>query len=182
MDVIINRELLKDKRLSKSWSQEQLAGEAGISLRTVQRIETDGVASLRTRSAIASALNLQPADLDTTPLAQTDYVEVQSEKEEMPWPTYLALSRYVALCAVWMGMLAVGFLILATLVGSIFFWEYTGFTFWHSVGGGIISAFIFIPALLLLYWLYRKLLNPSIFHWLYRRVSKLLVGESADIA
>lgn len=174
MDVIINRELLKDKRLSKSWSQEQLAGEAGISLRTVQRIETDGVASLRSRTAIAGALNLQPADLDAAPLVQIEDDELQSTNDEVRWPIYLTVSRYVVLCLIWIGMLAIGLLMLTTLVGSIFFWEYTGFTYWHSVGGGIINAFIFVPALLLLYWLYRKLANPIIFHQLYRGVSKLL--------
>lgn len=174
MDAIINRELLKEKRLFKSWSQEQLAGAAGISLRTVQRIETDGVASLRSRTALAGALNLQPAELDTAPLVQIEDDELQSTNDEVRWPIYLTLSRYVALCAVWMGMLAAGFLILATLVGSIFFWEYTGLTYWQSVGSGIIGAFIFVPVLLLLYWLYRKLANPIIFHQLYRGVSKLL--------
>ncbi len=137
-------------------------------------VSTDGVASLRTRSAIAGALNLQPADLDAAPLVQIEDDELQSTNDEARWPTYLTVSRYVALTAVWIGMLAVGFLMLTTLVGSIFFWEYTGLTYWQSVGSGIIGAFIFVPVLLLLYWIYRKLSNPRSFYWLYRGVSKLL--------
>ena len=64
MEMNVNRELIKALRLKRSWSQEKLADEAGISLRTVQRIETDGVASLQSRVAIADAFEIEPVDLD----------------------------------------------------------------------------------------------------------------------
>jgi hypothetical protein len=41
-----------------------LADKAGLNLRTVQRLETRGAASLRTRAAIARALDVPPAALD----------------------------------------------------------------------------------------------------------------------
>ncbi len=61
----VNRELIKELRIRKSWSQEKLAEKAGVSLRTIQRIETDGVASLQSRISIAKALDVAPAELDT---------------------------------------------------------------------------------------------------------------------
>lgn len=64
MEMNVNRELIKELRLKKSWSQEKLADMAGVSMRTVQRVETDGVASLQTRIAIAEALEVEPAELD----------------------------------------------------------------------------------------------------------------------
>ncbi len=64
MEMNVNRELIKKLRIQKSWSQEKLAENAGVSLRTVQRVETDGVASLQSRAAIAQALEVEPAALD----------------------------------------------------------------------------------------------------------------------
>ncbi|PCJ26904.1 MAG: hypothetical protein COA96_04550 [SAR86 cluster bacterium] len=64
MEMNVNRELIRELRLRKSWSQEKLADVAGVSMRTVQRIETDGVASLQSRTAIANAFEIEPAELD----------------------------------------------------------------------------------------------------------------------
>jgi uncharacterized glyoxalase superfamily protein PhnB/DNA-binding XRE family transcriptional regulator len=44
-------------REKKAWTQEQLAGAAGIAVRTVQRAE-EGVMSAETKSAIAGALDV----------------------------------------------------------------------------------------------------------------------------
>jgi DNA-binding XRE family transcriptional regulator len=52
----IDAAVVKTIREQKAWSQEQLASVAGISLRTVQRVEAEGVASAETRMALASAL------------------------------------------------------------------------------------------------------------------------------
>ena len=50
-------------REERSWSQEHLASVAGVSLRTVQRVEAEGVGSFETTMAIASAFEITPADL-----------------------------------------------------------------------------------------------------------------------
>ncbi len=47
---------IRPLRLEKGWSQEQLATIAGLSTRTVQRIENGEQASLETLTAIAAAL------------------------------------------------------------------------------------------------------------------------------
>jgi transcriptional regulator with XRE-family HTH domain len=59
----INTQLLKKLREDRAWSQEHLAKAAGISLRTVQRIESEGKASAESRMAIASALNVNASEL-----------------------------------------------------------------------------------------------------------------------
>lgn len=51
----------------KGWSQEQLATIAGLSTRTVQRIENGEQASLETLTAIAAALGVQVSDLNAQP-------------------------------------------------------------------------------------------------------------------
>ena len=64
MDVRVNRALVRKLRLEKSWSQEMLADKAGLNLRTIQRIESKGVASLQTRRSVATALGIDPSTLE----------------------------------------------------------------------------------------------------------------------
>ncbi|BEM96347.1 helix-turn-helix domain-containing protein [Serratia ureilytica] len=58
---------IRPLRLEKGWSQEQLATIAGLSTRTVQRIENGEQASLETLTAIAAALGVQVRDLNAPP-------------------------------------------------------------------------------------------------------------------
>ena len=63
MEIIINAVLIRELRKQRAWSQDQLASIAGLSLRTVQRIEKEGVCSLESSQAIASAFELNAASL-----------------------------------------------------------------------------------------------------------------------
>jgi transcriptional regulator with XRE-family HTH domain len=60
----INRDRVLEARKQKSWSQEELATAAGLNLRTIQRIEGEASASLQSKKALASALDLDIHDLD----------------------------------------------------------------------------------------------------------------------
>ena len=60
----INAELVLDLRHKKSWSQDELAIAAGLNLRTIQRIEREGSASLQSKKALASALDIDVFDLE----------------------------------------------------------------------------------------------------------------------
>lgn len=73
MQSKVNRERIKVLRLGKSWTQQKLAEIAGISLRSIQRIERDGIASLQSRGAIADAFGIEPVEL-----------ELESENAESP--------------------------------------------------------------------------------------------------
>ena len=55
----INAEIVSELRKQLSWSQDELATAAGLNLRTIQRIENEGMASLQSAKAIASALDTQ---------------------------------------------------------------------------------------------------------------------------
>jgi DNA-binding XRE family transcriptional regulator len=70
MTVRVNGQLIKELRIKHSYSQEKLAEVVGVNLRTIQRIETNGVAALSTRGALAKALGVEPEDLDV-PQAST---------------------------------------------------------------------------------------------------------------
>lgn len=54
---------IRQLREQRAWSQEQLAEIAGINVRTLQRVESSGGGSLETRMALASALEVTPAEL-----------------------------------------------------------------------------------------------------------------------
>ena len=63
---------LKQLREQRGWSQEQLAEIAGLSTRTVQRVEASGAASLETRMALAVALGVETAEWVDTPAPKRD--------------------------------------------------------------------------------------------------------------
>ena len=59
----INASLIIKLRKKKSWSQEELAIVSGLNLRTIQRIEKEASASLQSKKALASALEIDIRDL-----------------------------------------------------------------------------------------------------------------------
>jgi transcriptional regulator with XRE-family HTH domain len=63
-DMKVNADLVIELRKTNSWSQEELAIAAGINLRTVQRIESQGSASLQSKKALASVFDIDIRDLD----------------------------------------------------------------------------------------------------------------------
>ncbi len=69
----IKVDLVLSSRKQKSWSQEELAIASGLNLRTIQRIESEASASLQSKKALASALDLDVHDLD--------YQEIQMRQE-----------------------------------------------------------------------------------------------------
>lgn len=58
-----NINYIPDLRKRKSWTQEKLADESGLSVRTIQRIESGEDASLETIRVIAQALGVEISDL-----------------------------------------------------------------------------------------------------------------------
>lgn len=60
----IKADLVLKARAQKSWSQEELAIASGLNLRTIQRIESEASASLQSRKALASALDIDIHDLE----------------------------------------------------------------------------------------------------------------------
>ena len=65
-------------RKQRSWSQDELATAAGLNLRTIQRIENEGTASLQSLKAIASALEADLENLRVTPEEQMNKFEYKT--------------------------------------------------------------------------------------------------------
>ena len=54
---------VKQLRLQRAWSQEQLAELAGVSVRTIQRIENGDRPGLETLSALAAVFEVNVAEI-----------------------------------------------------------------------------------------------------------------------
>ena len=74
----INAEFIIKTRREKCWSQEELAIAAGLNLRTVQRIEAEGSASLQSKKAIASACEIDIQQLDFKESPIVDHFEYKT--------------------------------------------------------------------------------------------------------
>lgn len=61
--MMINAELIREHRTKRGWTQQQMAEVADLSLRTVQRIENQGVASNESVSSLSAVLELPREDL-----------------------------------------------------------------------------------------------------------------------
>lgn len=62
----INAEFVRDMRVQRAWSQEELAMASGLNLRTIQRIENQATASLQSRKSLAAAFEIDTEDLEIT--------------------------------------------------------------------------------------------------------------------
>ncbi|MBQ4810058.1 XRE family transcriptional regulator [Pseudoalteromonas luteoviolacea] len=74
----INAELVKELRHKHAWSQEELAISTGLNLRTIQRIEREGSASLQSRKALASAFDIAIESLDFKEVSMVKKYEFKS--------------------------------------------------------------------------------------------------------
>ena len=85
----INTATVLKARRQRSWSQDELAIASGLNLRTIQRIESDGSASLQSRKALAAALDVDVHDLECedNPMPQKwDYKVVETKDRKALQP------------------------------------------------------------------------------------------------
>ncbi|QZO11709.1 helix-turn-helix transcriptional regulator [Pseudoalteromonas piscicida] len=67
MEMQINKQLIKLKRVERAWSQSELAQVSGLSLRTIQRIEKSGAASLESIKALAAVYEVNVMEIQLKP-------------------------------------------------------------------------------------------------------------------
>ena len=72
MEMKLDKVKLKQLRESKAWSQSHVAEISGISLRTIQRIEKSGVASLESVKSICATFGIQIDDLSINEESQKE--------------------------------------------------------------------------------------------------------------
>ncbi len=160
MDMKVDRDLIKELRLNNSWSQEKLAEEAGLSMRTVQRIESEGIASLQSRKAVADALGVKPSQLSLKP----EKVEFEHEAEpgnlrltarSAPLYYLLCIARVFLISASWLCIVGTAFSVITTPIFFFYFWELTSFSQLQSTGLGIVSSILIAPFYIPFRWAYK---------------------------
>lgn len=93
MDMQVDAQLIRNERLKRAWSQEQLAQVSGLGIRTVQRIENGSNASLETVKALAAVLELRVEALLTEGLVPSGLPPTVSPPRSRmfkPWRTFVA--------------------------------------------------------------------------------------------
>ena len=106
VEMKIDGNLVKHLREERAWSQEHLASVAGLSTRTVQRLEADGNASTESRMAIAAVFGVEPAKLmqGQGPATGVDPLTVSAPKSSLRMDPY----KWVLLIMVWIMFLLIG--------------------------------------------------------------------------
>jgi hypothetical protein len=77
-----NINYISDLRKRKLWTQEKLADESGLSVRTIQRIESGEDVSLETIRVIAQALGVEISDLFEQIIDTDKKIEITNLSEE----------------------------------------------------------------------------------------------------
>ena len=70
--------LLQKLRLQQGWTQDQLADLAGVSVRTVQRLEQGKPASTETLKCLGAVLNVTFHDLKPQQQGDTDMMDIEN--------------------------------------------------------------------------------------------------------
>jgi transcriptional regulator with XRE-family HTH domain len=81
--MLLNLTLIKETRINRGWTQAQLAELCAVNIRTIQRVESDGTASLETTMALAAAFDLEIKALFSNP---------EMEKKNSNKTLYIVLS------------------------------------------------------------------------------------------
>jgi transcriptional regulator with XRE-family HTH domain len=71
-DIMMSTNRVKEFRLARAWSQEQLAEMAALSVRTIQRIENQEQPSLETLSALAAVFEVSVSELSGSTQSEGD--------------------------------------------------------------------------------------------------------------
>ncbi|MCA9512571.1 MAG: helix-turn-helix transcriptional regulator [Myxococcales bacterium] len=131
MNPTLDRARLAALRDRRGWSQEELARAAGLSTRTVQRLESGAAASLETRKALAAAFDVELDEL----VARTE--PGSARDSGVRWGIGCALAGYSLAAAAVVYTASMGYMragsagrtlgILGAVVGTL-----CGLIGWHS--------------------------------------------------
>jgi transcriptional regulator with XRE-family HTH domain len=126
--------IVRKLRLERGYSQEQLAGMAGISTRTLQRIERGAQASPETLKCLASVLETDFTNLRKEPdmPAQSDSPLPELKPAEREALEYVRDIKSFYVHALQYGVVMLGLLLLNLLTNPGYLW-----VIWPALGWGI---------------------------------------------
>lgn len=111
---------VKQLRLQRAWSQEQLAELAGVSVRTIQRIENGDRPALETLSALAAVFEVNVAEISgDSPEGHEESLDLRIEQAKARVEQESRFFRSLSVALVVCALLAV----LNWLTGSGSYWS-----------------------------------------------------------
>ena len=131
-DVKLDNNKILKLRSIKCWSQEELASASGLSVRTIQRVEKSGTASLETTKALAAVFDVSPIEMQSS---------LQFEKKTLTFICKYAWLAAFAAASIFFGMWIVDILI-PTLKGADFNQQYQAHGDFRYLDFGGISFFL----------------------------------------
>jgi len=99
----LNAERIRALREQRAWSQEHLATVAGLSTRTLQRIEAGAAASPETGLALAAALDVPVAELSNTVPAEESSAGPAADALKARPPSWVMMGLLIVLLVIWFG-------------------------------------------------------------------------------
>ncbi|WP_058911572.1 2TM domain-containing protein [Entomohabitans teleogrylli] len=146
----MNQNTVRALRLSRAWSQEHLAELASLSVRTIQRIENGGQASLETLSAIAAVFGLNVADLGIQPASNARCDEALDRRVAQARQRLNAENRFFRRALIW-AIVCTGLAAVNLLSETERYWF-----LWPTLIWGAVLAFSGIRLFLLRGWLEKR--------------------------
>lgn len=99
--MLIDKDIIKNTRRQRGWTQQQLADICDLNIRTIQRLEKTGVASMETTKALASVLE---ANVSALLVDSRSTVSASSETGNNTVLPYVAVIFLVAFAlGYWLG-------------------------------------------------------------------------------
>jgi transcriptional regulator with XRE-family HTH domain len=145
MDMQIDSQRIRSEREKRAWSQEHLSKLTGLGLRTVQRIESTGLASYESVSAIAAVLEISVSELRVArPVVPPAATPVAAPSKPKSW------ARLIPAIAV----------ALAILVGTAIA-KHTSDSRWLVMAGPLLLALVAVGAEVLAFRLQGEKRGPS---------------------
>jgi transcriptional regulator with XRE-family HTH domain len=123
--------LIQKLRLKRGWSQQQLAEASGLSVRTIQRIETGHPASVETLKSLAAVFEIDFSTLNPEQ-TMTSSAAVSAEKQEEEAFRYVRRLRRF-----YMHLYTYVVVVLGLFAINLFVTPHRMWAFWVMVGWGL---------------------------------------------
>lgn len=123
--------LIQKLRLKRGWSQQQLAEASGLSVRTIQRIETGHPASVETLKSLAAVFEIDFSTLNPEQSMNTSNGDLAQKQEEEAFRYVRRLRRFYMHLYVYVVM------VLALFVINLITTPHRMWAVWVMIGWGL---------------------------------------------
>jgi DNA-binding XRE family transcriptional regulator len=88
--MLLDQYKIKALREQRSWSQQRLADAAGLSIRTIQRLEKEGVASMESTLSLTAVFECELEEILASQQSEANYSKIA-------FYFYLAIALFIGL-------------------------------------------------------------------------------------